>query len=605
MIRKTISVLLAVMICAGALAATGISSSAATTVYRVDLTMPVPESGTKTNNVLAVSQTPNVSVVDTRSAGTPLWYTTGGAAYDGYFIHGQSYLYVILIKLAPGYSAAESTGIYLNGKRMEGGQAYVDSKDGCVCVAVTFRIEIGEGDVYVNTVNLNVNQPRVGDEVSYVKPTVATAGVSVFDSPNNIWDVDGVAYKAQFETGRNYYYNTSLKIEPGYYVDDNTTYYLNGVAMKSVTDALTTEYCVYPRFLVGFNEATLEPYTDVPADSWYTDGVAYCAEHGYMSGTSAVNFRPGMTLTRAQFVTVLARIDGADVSEYKGTHFTDVPEGKWFSAPVEWAYQNGYAGGTGNGMFSPDAGVTRETLAVFMYTYSRIKFYDVSARAVIDVYTDVSDVSGWAKEGVQWAIAEGLIAGTSATTISPKTTATRAQVSLIVKNYIEKYVASNVTVTFNAFYGQPLTGYPWTRTLRKNEKIGKLPVPVDGDRVFEGWYILTDGGAPVKVSEDYVVTGDVILTASWAIVKVTFDPDIGECEETQRYITIGQKIGTLPVPTGDDALFAGWSWVDPESGETVFCSEDSVFYEPEVTLKAVWIVSKIDVMPAPLYRTDD
>ena len=52
-----------------------------------------------------------------------------------------------------------------------------------------------------------------------------------------------------------------------------------------------------------------------------------------------------MDFSRAMFVTVLAKIDGADVSGYAGSSFDDVEAGKWYSQNVEWAYQNGYASG--------------------------------------------------------------------------------------------------------------------------------------------------------------------------------------------------------------------------------------------------------------------
>ena len=158
-----------------------------------------------------------------------------------------------------------------------------------------------------------------------------------------------------------------------------------------------------------------------------------------MSGTGDGIFSPAMTLNRAMFVTILAKIDGTDTSTYVEVVFKDVPEGKWYSKAVTWAAVNGYAGGTGNGFFSPDAPVTRETLAQFFFTYSKAKGYDVSYTADLSVYTDEGQIAKWAKDAVSWAVGAGLISGTSATTVSPKATATRAQVALIVMNYVEKF----------------------------------------------------------------------------------------------------------------------------------------------------------------------
>ena len=178
-------------------------------------------------------------------------------------------------------------------------------------------------------------------------------------------------------------------------------------------------------------------FSDVPDDSWFTEGVLYCNAKGYMAGVGNGRFAPGATLTRAMFVTILAVIDDADVLPYTDTPFDDVPAGKWYSKPVAWAYANGYASGTGNGNFSPNSDITRETLATFFRTYSEKKGRDVTGTADLSKYTDEAQISAWAKNAVSWAVASGLISGTSATTVSPKSTATRAQVALIVMNYVE------------------------------------------------------------------------------------------------------------------------------------------------------------------------
>ena len=180
------------------------------------------------------------------------------------------------------------------------------------------------------------------------------------------------------------------------------------------------------------------PFGDVPEGKWFTEGALYCFAKGYMSGTSGTEFSPNVVMNRAMFATILAKIDGAELDGYVGSSFKDVPEGKWFSKPIEWAFQTGYASGIGNGMFGPNNPVTRETLAQFLYNYSQKKGYDVSESADISGYPDVGTVSGWATNAVKWAIKVGLISGVGVgdeVYIQPKANATRAQVAVIVKNY--------------------------------------------------------------------------------------------------------------------------------------------------------------------------
>lgn len=183
------------------------------------------------------------------------------------------------------------------------------------------------------------------------------------------------------------------------------------------------------------------PFTDVPEKSWYTDAVGLCYSWGLMSGTSSTTFSPAMKLTRAMFVTILSKLDGANTFSYVGNSFTDVREGEWYSKPIEWAYRNGYASGIGNGKFGPNDHVTREQLAQFFYNYSKIKTYGAENLADLSKYTDVSRVSDWALTAVRWAVGNGLISGTSATALSPKATASRAEVAVIILKYLKNIVA--------------------------------------------------------------------------------------------------------------------------------------------------------------------
>ena len=184
------------------------------------------------------------------------------------------------------------------------------------------------------------------------------------------------------------------------------------------------------------------PFVDVAGGTWYTDAVAYCYTNNYASGVTYARFQPDSELTRAQFVQILAKVEGVDLSTvaYKDT-FKDVPKGKWFTNAILWAADFGVTGGIGNGLFGPNDKVTREQLASFMRTYAQKKGKNVSKTADITKYADYAQVSGWAREPLAWAVKAGVIGGTSATTLSPKNTATRAQVVVMIKAFCENVLA--------------------------------------------------------------------------------------------------------------------------------------------------------------------
>ena len=182
-----------------------------------------------------------------------------------------------------------------------------------------------------------------------------------------------------------------------------------------------------------------EKYTDVNTAAWYHEGVDYAIKNGLMEGVGSNLFAPDATTTRAMVVTILYRLDG-EPAVTKDIPFADVPAGQWYSNAINWAAANGIVDGYGNGKFGPDDTITREQMAAILYRYASYKGYSVSDLANLTGYTDAASVSEWAATAMRWAVAEGLIEGTSATTLSPSGDSTRAQVATILMRFCEGVV---------------------------------------------------------------------------------------------------------------------------------------------------------------------
>lgn len=185
----------------------------------------------------------------------------------------------------------------------------------------------------------------------------------------------------------------------------------------------------------------VNPYKDVDEKAWYFSAVGDACKKGRFYGTSETTFSPSAKLTRAMFVQVLAKLARCDDDmKASGTMFKDVPANKWYSASVEWAAGAGFAAGTGEGLFSPDAHLTREQCAMFLYRFAQYKHYrvdDADANAT-DKFTDKGDVSAWARDAVNWAITKGLLSGIktgNTVRLEPRGTATRAQCAQIIKAF--------------------------------------------------------------------------------------------------------------------------------------------------------------------------
>ena len=80
--------------------------------------------------------------------------------------------------------------------------------------------------------------------------------------------------------------------------------------------------------------AAAEVYQDVPSGHWASDYIARVAEQGLMVGTSDTTFAPEETITRAMFVTILARYAKAETDNNAETAFTDVPAGQYYTGAV-------------------------------------------------------------------------------------------------------------------------------------------------------------------------------------------------------------------------------------------------------------------------------
>ncbi len=180
-------------------------------------------------------------------------------------------------------------------------------------------------------------------------------------------------------------------------------------------------------------------FTDINRSAWYHNAVDFAIASGLMSGMPNNIFAPTGKMTRAQLVQILYNLEGKPAVTYKKT-FTDVKESAWYADAVLWAAENGVVSGVGNNRFNPSGYVTREQMATILFRYfGAYNGQDVSARADLKKFPDEQKVSSWAYEALQWANAEGLINGISSggvVSLSPKGTATRAQVAQVFYNYV-------------------------------------------------------------------------------------------------------------------------------------------------------------------------
>lgn len=210
--------------------------------------------------------------------------------------------------------------------------------------------------------------------------------------------------------------------------------------------------------LMGISSLSMAAsFSDVPADAWYYDMVNWAADNGYMTGYDDGRFGASDNLERGQFATILYRMAGSPEEEFKADLYTDVAEydaetnSPFYSIPAMWANAAGVITGYDDGRFGPSDPVTREQVATILYRYAKEQLgVDTSAaKGDIDAYPDGGKVSGFAREGIEFAIGAGLIRHDGGY-INPQKYASRAQIATILQRFIsytEREEASNIANT--------------------------------------------------------------------------------------------------------------------------------------------------------------
>ena len=181
-------------------------------------------------------------------------------------------------------------------------------------------------------------------------------------------------------------------------------------------------------------------FTDV-TKNWAYPGIQYCVTHGIMGGMGDGTFAPTGTTTRAQIVQILYNLEGTPAVSGT-TPFADLTA-NWYKPAILWAYQNNVVAGTSPTTFAPDQPVTREQIAVILtqYMFHVLKMNRTWTPADLSKFPDGAQVSSWAKEAMQDAVALGLINGTKASDgvvyLDPQGSAARQQVATILMNFCQ------------------------------------------------------------------------------------------------------------------------------------------------------------------------
>jgi len=186
---------------------------------------------------------------------------------------------------------------------------------------------------------------------------------------------------------------------------------------------------------VGDSNDSGLPFNDVKSSDWYYSYIQYVYEQGLFNGVTETVFSPNGEMNRAMLATVLYRLGGEAEAGFTNP-FSDVTAGEWYTDGVVWAAHYGIVQGVGDTSFSPEASVTREQIAVMLYRYA-MEYLEASDSASGDLaaFSDAANISSWAVQGISWAVDNGILNGMGDGALYPNSTATRAEVATMLQRF--------------------------------------------------------------------------------------------------------------------------------------------------------------------------
>lgn len=185
------------------------------------------------------------------------------------------------------------------------------------------------------------------------------------------------------------------------------------------------------RFVIKNNEVAFSDEL-----SWAKEYIEFLAARNIVKGVSEGVFDKDKVLSRAEFVTMLSRLDNAELTG-EAVQFKDVPSGIWYEKPVQWAFSTGIVSGTSDDTFSPDKSISREEMATMLYRYMAYAGYPLKNGA--DGFKDNGSISEWAREAIDAMKASGIMVGTGENTFEPGKSSSRAEAAKVVAEII-KYI---------------------------------------------------------------------------------------------------------------------------------------------------------------------
>lgn len=189
--------------------------------------------------------------------------------------------------------------------------------------------------------------------------------------------------------------------------------------------------------------ANAKDFSDIQ-DHWACEAIRFVSERELLHGTGNGAFSPDAGMTRAMFITVLGRLQQSATGEQIPTQssFADVPAAAYYAPYVGWAKAQGIVSGRANGRFAPDDIITRQEMAVLLSRFAEATGRKLPLQTDAAHFADQASISPWATQAVAAMQQAGVLQGDAINHFRPQAAATRAEAAVTLRRLIETALAA-------------------------------------------------------------------------------------------------------------------------------------------------------------------
>lgn len=173
-------------------------------------------------------------------------------------------------------------------------------------------------------------------------------------------------------------------------------------------------------------------FSDVKADDWFADAVAWAVEADAMKGYEGSDkFGPNDKLSRAMMAQTLWGLAGKPAVSLGDGLPSDVAAADWYASSAAWSFQTGIFSGYGDNMFGPNDFITREQAATVLWRRAGTP----ASSQNLNIFPDADMTSSYAVDAMRWAVENGVFTGSEQNgqkLLDPTGNCTRAQLATIL-----------------------------------------------------------------------------------------------------------------------------------------------------------------------------